>query len=149
VVGVSDPARAELMAGALAALGTVHALVVHGAPGMDEVSPLGETSVVEVQGGALRRWTIDPADLGFAPFAEAELAGAGPQDNAAVIESVLRGAGAPAAEAAVVLNASAALYTAGRVDSIAAGVTVARESIRSGAAMHALERLRRATRSKG
>ncbi|HVZ47737.1 MAG TPA: anthranilate phosphoribosyltransferase [Gemmatimonadaceae bacterium] len=149
VVGVSDPARADLMAGALATLGSVHALVVHGAPGMDEVSPLGPTAVVEVQGGTVRRWEIDPAALGFTPFAESELAGAGPQENAAVIEAVLRGAGAPAAEAAVVLNASAALYTAGRVDSIAGGVAVAIESIRSGAAMHALERLRRATRAAG
>lgn len=149
VVGVSDPARAELMAGALAVLGTVHALVVHGAPGMDEVSPLGETSVIEVKNGTTGRWTIDPAALGFGPHAAAELAGASPEDNAAVIEAVLRGRGRQAAEAAIMLNAAAALYAAGRVASVEAGVGVARESVRSGAAMQSLERLRRATSRRG
>lgn len=146
VVGVSDAARAELMAGALAALGSVHALVVHGAPGMDEVSPLGETAVIEVRRGAMARWTIDPVRLGFGPFEPTALAGAGPQENAAVIEAVLAGRGTAAAEAAVLLNAAAALFAAGRAESVAAGVALARESVGSGAATAALDRLRRATR---
>lgn len=148
VVGVSDAARADLMAGALCALGTAHALVVHGAPGMDEVSPIGVTDVVEVKQGAVTRWTIDPAALGFGDFDAAALAGAGPAENAAVIEAVLRGSGTPAAEAAILLNAGAALYAAGRVPSVDRGVDMARESVRSGAAYEALERLRNATRPR-
>src|SRR5581483_6380712 len=56
VIGGADASRAELMAGALAELGTTHSLVVHGAPGMDEISPLGVTTVIEIRGRALRRW---------------------------------------------------------------------------------------------
>ncbi|MCU0619165.1 MAG: anthranilate phosphoribosyltransferase, partial [Gemmatimonadaceae bacterium] len=75
VVGVADAARMPLIAGALAALDTVHALVVHGAPGLDEISPLGPTDVVEVRRGAApRRWTIDPARYGFTGITAAALA---------------------------------------------------------------------------
>jgi anthranilate phosphoribosyltransferase len=146
VIGVSDPARAELMAGALAALGTVHSLVVHGEPGMDEVSPLGRTSVIEVRGTTVTRWTIDPAELGFTRLAASDLDGAEPARNAAKVEAVLKGAAAPGAEAAVLLNAGAALLVAGRATTLAAAIQVARESIASGAAADALQRLRRATK---
>lgn len=145
VVGVSDPGRAELMAGALAALGTVHALVVHGSPGMDEVSPLGPTAVIEVRGGAVSRWTIDPKELGFGEFDAADLAGAEPALNARVVEAAIQGAAAPGAQAAVLLNAAAALYVAGRATSLPAALDVARESVTSGGALAALDRLRAAT----
>ncbi|MDA1082325.1 MAG: anthranilate phosphoribosyltransferase [Gemmatimonadetes bacterium] len=149
VVGVSDPARAELMAGALAALGTVHSMVVHGAPGMDEVSPIGPTAVIEVRGGELFRSTIDPQALGYGPLDPAELGGASPEENASVIEDILSGSGAPAARAAVIINSAAALVVAGRVQSVEAGLAVAQESVSSGAARDALERLRRATQATG
>lgn len=146
VVGVSDPRRAELMAGALATLGTVHSLVVYGEPGMDEVSPLGPTAVLEVRNGQVTRWTIDPREHGFGEFAVAELAGSGPQENARVIEAVLGGSATPAAEAAVLLNSGAALVVAGVAGSLHDGLVAARESVASGAAARSLDRLRRATR---
>src|SRR3954470_3814771 len=62
VVGVADLERAPILAGALSALGAVHALVVHGEPGLDEVSPLGPTHVIEVKRGSTSRWTIHPED---------------------------------------------------------------------------------------
>nr|MCU0615871.1 anthranilate phosphoribosyltransferase [Gemmatimonadaceae bacterium] len=65
VVGVADANRVDLIAGALALLGTTRALVVHGAPGMDEVSPLGPTLVREVRDGSVQTWTIDPAIAGY------------------------------------------------------------------------------------
>src|SRR3982074_3930596 len=65
VVGVSDVERAPILAGALAALGTTHAMVVYGEPGLDEVSPLGPTHVVEVRKGSTSRWTIHPEEHGF------------------------------------------------------------------------------------
>lgn len=147
VIGVSDPARAALMAGALAALGTTHALVVHGEPGMDEVSPLGATTVHEVRGGAVSAWVVTPADLDVAPVDARDLAGDGPAENAAVIESVLAGRGTAGAEAAVVLNAGAALLVAGRATSLPAAVTLARSVLASGAGAEALSRLRRASAS--
>ena len=57
---MADLERAPVLAGALAALGTRHALVVHGEPGLDEVSPLGPTHVIEVIDGSTKRWTIHP-----------------------------------------------------------------------------------------
>jgi anthranilate phosphoribosyltransferase len=147
VIGVSDPRRAELMAGALATLGTVHSLVVHGEPGMDEVSPIGKTAVIEVRGTALTRWTVDPAQLGFGSTAPADLAGAEPARNAATVELVLKGKASPGAEAAVLLNAGAALLVSGRASTLPAAIQVAREAISSGAAAQSLDKLRRATRN--
>ena len=145
VVGVSDAARAELMAGALATLGSTHSLVVHGAPGMDEVSPLGPTSVIEVRGNARSRWTINPSELGFLAVSAEELKGGDPAQNAATIEAVLEGGGAKGAVAAVLLNAAAAIVVGGRADTLQGGLDLARDSIAAGSALAALNRLRRAT----
>ena len=150
VVGVADARRVELIAGALRALGTVHALVVHGEPGMDEISPLGTTHVVEIRDGTMREWSIDPARYGFPPGDAAELAGGPPADNAAVIRAVLEGSAPPTAMAAVVLNAAAALYVApGGPTEFGAAIDAARVGLRDGAGMRALERLRAAQGSKG
>src|SRR3954463_12072626 len=112
VVGVADAKRVALIAGALRALKTVHALVVHGEPGMDEISPLGTTRVVEICDGSVREWSIDPARHGFGAGDASELAGGPPAENAAAVESVLAGTAPPSAVAAVVLNAAAALFVA-------------------------------------
>lgn len=144
VVGVSDLERAPVLAGALSALGTIHALVVHGEPGLDEVSPLGPTHVIEVRNGSTTRWTIDPADHGFKKIAREDLAGSEPSENARIIETVLDGAGPKGARAAIVLNAAAAIYVSGRVKSYAEGVGAAAKAIDSGEAKRVLERLRRA-----
>jgi anthranilate phosphoribosyltransferase len=123
----------------------VHSLVVHGAPGMDEVSPLGPTTVIELRGREVKRWTIDPERLGFTGIAAAELAGGEPAQNALVIERVLVGKGPRGAEAAVVLNAAAAIYVSGAAESLAAAVVIAREALEAGKGWDALGRLRRAS----
>ncbi len=145
VVGVADPARVPLIAGALRALGAVHAMVVHGAPGMDEVSPLGRTDVIEIRDGRVREWSIDPAELGFPVGRAEELAGGPPAENAAAVLAVLRNDAAPTAISAVVLNAAAALHVSdcGPTD-FADAVEAAREGLRNGAGVTALERLRAA-----
>lgn len=148
VIGVADPARLELIAGALLELGTVHSLVVHGAPGMDEVSPLGPTTVLEIRDGRITRSTFDLAEVGLAPAKPEDLAGGEPVENAQVVERVLVGKGSAGAEAAVVLNAGAALYVGGKAESLAAGVTLAREALKNGAGWDALGRLRSATASR-
>lgn len=143
VVGVADARRVSLLAGALRALGTVHALVVHGEPGMDEISPLGTTHVVEIRDGAMRDWTIDPAHFGFAPGRVEELAGGSPAENAAAVTAVLSDAAPPTAAAAVVLNAAAALYvSASGPTEFGDAITAARAGLRERAGMRALERLR-------
>jgi anthranilate phosphoribosyltransferase len=144
VVGVADLERAPVLAGALSALGTTHALVVHGEPGLDEVSPLGPTHVLEVRDGSITRWTINPEEHGFKKVAREDLAGSGPSENARIIEKVLDGGGPKGARAAIVLNAAAAIYVSGRVRSYVEGVGSAAKAIDSGEAKSVLERLRRA-----
>jgi anthranilate phosphoribosyltransferase len=148
VVGVADERRLPLLAGALRELGTTHTLVVHGT-GLDEVSPLGPTRVLEVQGNEVTEWQLDPRDYGVPAASADELAGGTPRENASIITAVLRGEGAPSATSAVALNAAAAIYVSGRVESFADAVSVARDTLASGAGLTALERLRAATPRAG
>ena len=142
VIGVADRARLDLIAGALHELGTEFALVVHGEPGMDEISPLGVTHVRELRGSApIRAWTIDPTTMGCAGLAAEALAGGEPAENAMIVRAVLGGDGPPAAEAAVVLNAAAALYVHRDGGDYAAMVSEVRHVVRSGDALRVLERL--------
>jgi anthranilate phosphoribosyltransferase len=145
VVGVADRSRTTLLASALAKLGAEHVMVVHGEPGMDELSPLGPSSVAEVRNGTVREWTLEPDRYGLTATNVAELAGGEPADNARIIEGVLRGEGPPGARNAVLLNAAAAIYVGGKAADIGEAIEVARASIASGAAAAALERLRRAS----
>jgi len=147
VVGVADPALVDLIAGALHELGHTHALVVHGAPGLDELSPAGETTVVELKEGKLGRYTIRPeAVLGQAWTDLTELAGGDPARNARLVTGVLDGSITGAARAAVVLNAGAAIHVGGRADSLETGVELAGEALDRRAGLDALDRLRIATR---
>ena len=147
VVGVADAKRVPLIAGALRTLGTVHALVVHGEPGMDEISPLGTTHVVEIRGGTIREWMIDPRAFGFGGGEASDLAGGPPAENAAAVSAVLDGSAPATAVAAVVLNAAAALYIApGGPTDYGDAINAARIGLRDGAGLRALERLRLAHR---
>jgi anthranilate phosphoribosyltransferase len=148
VVGVADLERAPILAGALSALGSTHALVVYGEPGLDEVSPLGPTHVVEVRNGSTERWTIHPEDFGFKGISQAELAGSEPKENARVIENILDGQGSAGARSAIVLNAAAAIYVSGRVTSYGEAVKAAEKAIDSGKAKAVLSNLRRAYSSR-
>ncbi len=148
VVGVADLDRAPILAGALHELGTQHALVVHGEPGLDEVSPLGPTHVIEVRDGSMTRWTINPEDYGFRKISRADLAGSEPAENARIITDVLSGAGSEGARAAVVLNAAAAVYVSGRVSDFESALAAATKSLDSGSARQVLESLRRASSNR-
>src|SRR4051812_49742775 len=145
VVGVADARRVPLIAGALRALGTVHALVVHGQPGMDEISPLGPTQVVEIRDGESREWTIDPARFGFPAGNAAELRGGPPAENAGAVLAVLEGRAPPTARAAVLLNAAAALFVSGLAEGdFGESLERVRAALDAGAGLAALDRLRRA-----
>ena len=144
VVGVADERRLPLIAGALRELGTMHALVVHGAPGLDEVSPLGPTRVIEIREGAMREWTIDPARYGFGVARPEHLAGGSPKENADMILAVLAGTSSSGATAAVVLNAAAAIYVSGRVSTFDDAVAAAQAAAEDGTGLEALQRLRAA-----
>lgn len=138
VVGVADPAALDLVAGALARLDTVHALVVSSADGLDELSTSGPTHVVEVEGESLRRYDVDPADAGIAAAPLDAVSGGTPARNAEIVRAILGGEPGPRADIAL-LNAGAAIYVAGRAASIAEGVDAARAAVAEGAAERALD----------
>lgn len=146
VVGVSEAARLSLLAGALAALGSRHAMVVYGEPGMDEISPLGCTEVREVRNGQLTgEWRIEP-DLREPEYGAADLAGGSPDDNARTIIDVVSGKREGGARAAVCLNAAAAIYVSGAAPSFNDAMRDADAALRDGVGLAALERLRAASR---
>ncbi len=145
VVGVAEPARLHLLADALAKLGTRRAMIVHGEPGLDEVSPLGPTSVVEVREGRLQEWIIDPALAGVSDVHADHLAGGDPAQNALLIEEVLQGGGPPGARAAVVLNAAAAVHVSGATAAFADAVEQARNALATGVGASGLQRLKMAS----
>lgn len=145
VVGVADPDLVPLVVQSLAELGHHTALVVHGFPGIDELSPLGPTRVAELGCGEVREYHLSPEDVGLEIHPAEGLAGGEPAENAVKIRDILDGRDRGAGRAAVVLNAAAAIYVGGGVPDLSAGVRSAEEALDSGAARDRLEALRAAT----
>lgn len=143
VVGVAEESRLPLLAGALASLGSRHAMVVHGEPGMDEISPLGCTRVLEVKAGEVHEWTLDPDGFGMRARSESELAGGTPEENASIILDVLSGRRRDGARSAVLLNAAAAIYVAGIAPTFESALGAAEQALDGGKGMLALDALRR------
>ncbi len=147
VIGVSDASFLDTIAGALARLGVDRALVVAAEDGLDELSVVSATKVVEVNGEEITGYTLAPADVGIEPPApdafERDCAGGSPEHNAAVTRAILDGDSTGAGPAAIelaVINAGAAIYAGGAADSIADGVQAARAALSDGRAGQALER---------
>ena len=141
LIGVSDPAYVEIMAGALAVLGVDRALVVSSRDALDEMSISAPTTVVEVDGADLKTYTVAPEDYGLSRADDPDLvAGGSPQDNAATVRAIFAGEAGPRRDLAV-LNAGAAIYAAGRAADIGEGVEAARAAIDDGAATRAVDAL--------
>ena len=140
VIGVSDAAFLDTIAGALAKLGAVKALVVSSADGLDEMSTSGTTRVVEVDGPELRSYEVSPEDVGLARARPEDLAGGTPDDNAATTRRIFEGERGPQRDLAV-LNAGAAIYVAGKADTLEEGVRAAEAAVDDGRAAASLERL--------
>lgn len=136
LIGAPSPEAAALMAEALARLGTKRSLIVHGRDGMDEITTTSETDVWEVTAG-VRRLTLSPEDFGVPRASLNDLR----VESLAAANAVLAGERGPARDL-VLVNAAAALVTAGRAEDWKAGVAIAEQSIDSGAARAALEALR-------
>jgi anthranilate phosphoribosyltransferase len=155
VIGVSDASFLDTIAGALARLGVDRGLVVAAEDGLDELSIVAATKVVEVNGEEITRYTLAPADVGIEPVAaeifERDCAGGTPEHNANVTRAVfgIEGASAssPASIELAVINAGAAIYAGGVSDSIAEGVQAARAALSDGSAAQALERYGLASRA--
>lgn len=133
VVGVYAPELVPTIASVLARLGARRAFVVHGAGGVDELSPAGPNLVCEVSGGRVRKREIDPADFGVPRCSPADLAGGSPEENAATVREILGGAPGPKREA-VLLNAAGAIAAGGHARDLRQGYRLAVEAVDSGAA---------------
>ena len=140
VVGVYAPALVRTIAQVLAQLGARRAFVVHGAGGIDELSPAGPNLVAEVVDGAVREREIDPLDLGVPRCDPAELRGGSPMENAAAIEDVFAGEDG-GHRSAILLNAAGAIAAAGQAHDLREGLELARRAIDSGAATARLDEL--------
>ena len=140
VIGVADPSVGEKMALVLRSLGSKHAIIVHGSDGLDEVTPGGETLFWEMKDGRVTTGTITPEQLGFERASPDALRIGSPEESAAMVKAVLSGAQGPARDV-VLMNASVALLAADRVTSLQDGMSMAAESIDSGAANQSLQKL--------
>ena len=146
LMGVYAPRFVRPVAEALARLGSVDALVIHGHDGLDEVSITTPTTVARVRDGAVEPGTVDARTLGLAEAPHAALAAQDLADAARTLRSLLSGSDRGPRLDMLLANAAAALVAAGVADDLSAGVQRARETIEGGAAARTLERLREASR---
>lgn len=151
VVGVYAKRLVPLIADVLASLGAQRAFVVHGAHGIDELSPCGPSQVGEVRDGEVLHHTVYPEELGLPPADPEELAGGTAAQNAAAIRALFAGEGRDGAgptpfatrgaRSAILLNAAAALAAAGHAEGLRDGLALAAEAVDSGAALQRLDAL--------
>jgi anthranilate phosphoribosyltransferase len=141
LMGVYAESLVEPIGHVLCELGAEHALVVHGSDGLDEITTTGPTHVSEVRHGQVKTWFLEPESFGIGRARLEDLAGGGPEENAALMHRVLAGEAGPLVDITA-LNAGAALYVGGLVPGIAEGVERARDILASGAAARKLEELR-------
>ncbi len=139
-LGVGAASLAPLMVRVLKDLGHERALVFYGEDGLDELTTTGLSRVYQLKDGRVTEYELDPRQLGFSRSRPEDLRGGTPPENANLLRQVLDGEAGPRRDV-VLLNAAAAVLAAGRADEWAEAVTVARESLDSGRARKALDRL--------
>jgi anthranilate phosphoribosyltransferase len=147
IVGVYAPELVRTIAEVLAQLGTRRAFVVHGAGGIDELSPSGPNFVCEVLDGSVRTRNIDPLEFGLEPSDPSELRGGSPEQNAAAIRAVFAGENG-GRRSAILLNAAGAIAAGGHAEDLREGLELARNAVDSGAAAARLEQLIAFTQSE-
>lgn len=148
VLGVYDAALTEVMAQVLQALGCKAAFVVHGGGGLDELSTIGPNKVTQLRDGEIRTFTLDPQSVGLPQATLSDLRGDDAEANAVIIEDILTGIPGPRRDV-VLLNAAACLVAGNTAPDLAAGLTLAAESIDSGAAKTTLDGLIAFSRKRG
>lgn len=140
LLGVYDEYLVEPLAKVLASLGVKRAAVVYGQARLDEISPVGPTTICELRDGYYRTTVIRPEDFGMTSGNKEELVGGVPELNAQITRDILSGKTQGTRRNAVLLNAGTALFTAGRAETIADGIQLATQMIDSGKAMETLEK---------
>jgi anthranilate phosphoribosyltransferase len=147
VVGVYAPELVRTIAEVLAQLGASRAFVVHGAGGIDELSPAGPNFVCEVVDGSVRTRNVDPLEFGLERCDPGELRGGSPEENASAIRAVFAGENG-GRRSAVLLNAAGAIAAGGHAEDLREGLELARRAVDSGAAEDRLEQLIAFTREE-
>lgn len=137
VLGVYDEYLLEPIASVLMQLGVKNGMVIYGEDCLDELSMSAPTAVCEFKDGWFKRYTIKPEDFGFTRCTKDDIKGGNPNENAKVTLDILNGATGAKTDI-VLLNAGAAIYVGGKAGSIAAGIEIAREMIKSGKALQKL-----------
>ena len=145
IMGVYKEELVDQMAPVLVGLGVKRGLVVYGQDCLDEISMSAPTTVAEIKDGEITKYEIKPEDFGFERCSKEDLVGGGPEENAQITRDILSGKIKGAKRNAVVLNAAACIYIAGKADSIADGIKVAEDVIDSGKAAETLEAFVRLT----
>ena len=148
LMGVYDGALLEPLAQVLMKLGVKRGLVVYGQDKLDEISLSAPTTVCELADGNYRTYEVTPEQLGLERCRKSDLTGGTPAENAAITRAILDGSEKGHKRGAVLLNAGAALWTGGKAESLAAGVSLAGRLIDSGRALEILEAVRAASRKE-
>ncbi|MEM6285078.1 MAG: anthranilate phosphoribosyltransferase [Chloroflexota bacterium] len=141
LMGVFTSDLTDLLANVLGQLGSVDAMVVNGYGGLDELTTTGPNKISHYKDGNVSTYELDPKALGFDPASIADLYGGEPDVNAGILRGVLDGSVRGAKRDVVLLNAGAALYVAGKADSIQEGIRLATDVIDNGAAVAKLDEL--------
>ncbi|MGN0481405.1 MAG: anthranilate phosphoribosyltransferase [Lachnospiraceae bacterium] len=139
LMGVYDEALVEPLAQVMGKLGVTKGMVVFGKDKLDEISMSAETAVCEIKDGWFHSYTITPEQFGYTRCSKEDLLGGTPQENAQITRAILTGEEKGPKRQAVCLNAGAALYIAGKAETLEEGVRMAEQIIDSGAAMKKLE----------
>lgn len=145
LLGVYDEYLVEPLAKVLTSLGVKRGVVVYGQDKLDEISISAPTTVCDFGDGEYKTYTIQPEDFGFERATKDDIVGGTPEENARITMDILTGKERGAKRNVVLMNAGAALYAAGKADSIAGGVKLAAEMIDSGKAAAKVEQFAKAS----
>lgn len=139
LMGVYEEALVEPLARVMENLGVTKGMVIYGQDKLDEISMSAPTSVCEIRDGKFTSYELTPEQFGYSRCEKDALKGGTPQENAQITRDILDGKETGAKRQAVCLNAGAALYIAGKAETMEAGARLAEEMIDSGAAKAKLE----------
>ena len=134
LMGVFDQSLVEPLAQVMTKLGVNRGMVVFGQDSLDEMSMSAPTSVCEIKDGWFQSYEITPEQFGYTRCSKEELAGGTPEENAEITKAIVNGTEKGPKRQAVCMNAGAALYIAGKAESLEVGVKMAENLIDSGAA---------------
>ncbi len=140
-MGIFHPDLTEVQVTVLKVLGSTDVMVFHGRDGLDEISTTTTTKISQMRnGGIVNTFEFDATDLGISQVTLFDLQGGKPEENAGIIEAIIKGETGPKRDI-VLLNAAAGIVVGGKAQTLEEGLKLASESVNSGAALHVLNQL--------